>query len=188
MRCTYFFIFAFMNKLFLAALLFLHLHVLAQYEERPPYPSNILDFGIGAGPNYGVFGTKTVIGYKGNGFLFGAGTTEGLFAYQIGVQGSYQWFFANLCYGTVAGVSINNSPLELVNGTIVNLGGRINLLRNKKMFLELGFGYAFGAYVRTPFGEDFLGGPRGLIGLGFRVFDVKKKSNRGDNSTPNSSK
>ncbi len=164
-----------MKKSLLILLLIVSFQMLGQKESRPPFPSNIVELGIGAGPNYGIFGVKTVIGYKGNGLIIGTGAFTGLFAYHIGVQGAYKWFYGSFCYGTVASVSSNFSSTELVNGMVIGAGGKVNLLRNKKMFLDLGAGYAFGAYYQTPFGEDFLGGPRIMLGLGFRLFDTRKK-------------
>jgi hypothetical protein len=150
----------------------------AQEKEKTktPFPKSIVDFGIGAGPNYGIFGAKTVIGYKGNGLLVGTGVFTGLFAFQLGAQASYKWFFANLCYGTMASVTNENTgTTELANGMIFMGGGKINLTKNKKLFLELGLGYTWGAYLYTPAGSFPLGGVNAVSGLNYR-FTFKKKT------------
>jgi len=137
-------------------------------------PNSIVSFGIGAGPNYGVFGTKTVIGYKNSGLLLGAGALAGLFAYEIGVQFSPTWFFLNLGYG-VYGLSVNGNTgkQELIKGLIFIVGGMINLGKQKKIFIDLGIGYAGGGSIKTSFGQTLdVNGPSGIIGIGYRIGDI----------------
>ncbi|MGE0568172.1 MAG: hypothetical protein AB7O73_09500 [Bacteroidia bacterium] len=142
---------------------------------RPPFPNSIIDFGIGAGPNYGIFGFKTVIGYKGSGLILGTGVFESQFAMQVGVQVSYKWFFASYAYGTYGSATSQFGNTLLLDGNIAAGGGRINLLRNKKLFLELGVAYTWGAYVVTPFSEVPVKGPAIISGIGWRFFNIKKK-------------
>ncbi len=94
------------------------------------FPKSIINFGIGGGSNYGIFGTKTVIGYKNSGLFVGLGIFGGLFAYEIGAQISSGWLYANYGYG-VYGIQYyeGTNYKELMEGGILTMGGMINLNR-----------------------------------------------------------
>ncbi len=150
--------------------------IYSQKKERPPFPNSIIDIGVGAGSNYGMLGAKTVLGYKGSGILIGTGIFSGQFAYQVGLQASYKWFFANFCYGTYSSVTDGKTgETELANGFIAMGGGKINLIRSKKLFLELGLGYGWGATYEFLGGSIPISNAVAVVGIGYRIFNVKKK-------------
>src|ERR1700712_3663995 len=71
-------------------------------------PASIVNVGIGGGINYGIFGVKTVTGYKNSGLLLGLGYCPGgLLGYEIGGQISIKWFYINMGYGVFATVQEN---------------------------------------------------------------------------------
>lgn len=156
----------------------------SQQAEKPPYPKSFADIGIGLGPNYGIFGVKTVIGYKGSGLMVGLGKLEGFLAYEIGLQGSIKWWFVNVGYG-VYGVATTEfyyyygqtEKTSLLKGIIINTGGKINLIRSKNLFLELGIGYGQGGYIE----DDFIGYRENInavnfvAGLNYRISSNIKK-------------
>ena len=107
------------------------------------YPKNIVNIGVGLGGNYGGFGTKTIVGFRGSGLLVALGSGGGGLWYEIGGQYSYKWMYLNLGYGVI-GTSANpliNNQTELIKGKMVNVGAMINLEKSKKYFLDLGIGY-----------------------------------------------
>lgn len=151
--------------LFLCSSLF---SIKAQSDE--PYPDSYLDVGLGVGPNYGIYGVQAVLGYKGNGLLIAGGAFDGIPTRQIGLQLSYRWLFASIGYG-VYGSSYNSTtrttkPLE---GTILMAGVKLNLIKSKKLFFELGYGYTTGAVVVTPVGSYSVEGPALVAGIGYRL-------------------
>ena len=117
-----------------------------------------------------------MIGYKGSGLLLGVGTLSGDLGYEIGLQVSQKWWFLNLGYG-VYGVATNmiTEERQLLAGFIGLTGGKINLNKSKRIFLELGIGYAGGDSVDIPGREGFsTGGLSGVIGLGCRLGGISK--------------
>src|SRR5688572_15992028 len=63
-------------------------------------PDSFINVGIGIGGNYGLVGTKTVVGFKNSGLMVGLGRShDGYLVYQIGGQISYKWAYATLSYG-----------------------------------------------------------------------------------------
>ena len=162
-----------MKKLFTILLLGITTLVFSQKTE---IPNSIVDFGLGLGPNYGIFGTKTIIGYQGTGLLIGIGTLGGNTAYEVGFQITEKWLFANIGHG-VYGIATNRNTgkNELIKGTIALIGGKINLLKSKTFFLELAIGYASGAKIKTPAGSIPQNGPTGIIGINYRIGNIKKK-------------
>ena len=146
------------------------------YSQKKEIPNSVIDIGIGAGSNYGIFRVKTIIGYQGSGLLIGLGNLEGYTTYEVGIQVSQDWLFANIGHG-VYGIATNGytGKSELIKGTIAIIGGKINLLKNKALFIELGIGYASTGTVRTPAGSIPLNGPTGIIGINYRIGNLKKK-------------
>lgn len=145
-------------------------HVQAQIV---PFPNNYVDLGVGAGPNYGIIGIKSVFGYKGTGLMLGVGSVAGETAYEIGFQAKYLWFFINIGYGTYGVYTIEGFGRKeegLVNGTIVILGGQINLY-NQRLYLEAGFGLHSGGEFKGFLGETIQeeAGVSAVIGIGYRI-------------------
>lgn len=140
------------------------------------YPKSFADIGMGVGPNYGILGFRTVLGYKGNGLLLGVGThDDGYTTLTIGVQFTYKFVFMSIGMGDYASyeVEVNGQTVDkgLLTGTIFMVGGRINLVKSKEVFLELGLGYAGGDSVSQPFGlppieED---GVTYCVGVNYRI-------------------
>jgi hypothetical protein len=109
-------------------------------------PKSYVNIGLGGGVNYGIFGTKTVIGYKNSGLLIGLGyVPDGGVGYQIGGQFSAKWFFANVGYGVTGTQQINSRTIETIYSGFIVLGGMINIGRAKRTFLELGIGHTIGS-------------------------------------------
>ncbi len=171
-----------MQKIFLSILLIFSLTTFSQEnslpKKRTPYPRNFIDLGIGLGPNYGIIGGRAIFGYKGSGLLVGAGTLNGLPTFTIGGQYSKDFFFASLVYGPIGSYEINyygDISKGILKGTVFQLGGRINLLKSKLMFLELGVGF-FNGYQdpefvrkRSRYADVRQTGFIGNIGLNFRI-------------------
>lgn len=126
------------------------------------YPNSIVNLGIGAGPNYGILGLKTVIGFKNNGLMFSAGTLERELFYTVGVQGSYKWLYYNFGYGSY-GIARSYDDKELIKGFIVSTGGMINIGRVKRMFIDLGVSFCTSS--NGQYGQNLLFN----IGYGFRL-------------------
>jgi hypothetical protein len=136
----------------------------SQKPPKPPYPKSIVDVGLGVGTNYGMIGAQAVVGYKGNGLLLAAG----LLGWEIGVQGSYKWAFASVSYGTY-NIASDGSGIYGLHGIIIMAGGKINLVRSKKIFLEIGAGYAGGDGVYLSHDYVPINGPTATLGFGYRI-------------------
>jgi len=136
--------------------------------ERHPYPRSIIDVAVGVGPTYGIFGAQAVLGYKGSGLLLGVGS-NGLFSYAIGGQFSYDWLFVNLSY--VASVAGKNSTgnIDPFTGMDFLAGGKINLLKSKKLYLQAGLGYEFGTEETKSFGKVSSNSFTFCLGIGWRI-------------------
>lgn len=137
-------------------------------------PSNFLDLGVGLGPNYGLIGAKAVIGIKGTGFLIGVGDFDGFRTFSIGVQITYQEWFASVSYGPTGSYSVEfNGVVDkgITKSIVFIAGGRINLNPNKRLFLELGLGFTGSDDIpNPPFGrQEYEGGVTANIGLGYRI-------------------
>jgi hypothetical protein len=139
------------------------------------YPKSFADIGMGVGPNYGILGFRTVLGYKGNGLLIGVGTHEGYTTLTMGMQFTYKFAFMSIAMGDYASyeVEVNGRTVDkgLLNGTILMFGGRINLVESKEVFLELGIGYAGGDSVQQPFGLPPIeeNGVTYCVGVNYRI-------------------
>jgi hypothetical protein len=165
-----------MKKIALLCFLFLALNYFSKdsTKVKVPYPRNIIDVGIGAGTNHGLIGAQTVIGYKGSGLLLGAGLYGGV----VGLQASYKWIFASVSYGAYNIVNDNGSVYSLYGGIFL-LGGKINLSRSKRWYLQLAGGYAGGGYVSTPVGDAPINTVTFDLGLGYRIpFKRWEKKNK----------
>lgn len=166
-----------MKKIYLIlALNVISLFVFSQEFENKAYPNSIIDFGFGVGPNYGIIGSKMVIGYHGIGVMGGLGVIQGLTAYQYGIQVSQKWWFFNVSYGVIGisqYVDYYSSSVEALKGYVFITGCRINLMKSKLCFLELGVGYATASGNKrvSYINPNNYQGPSAIIGLGVRVFD-----------------
>ena len=147
-------------------------------------PDSNINVGVGLGMNYGIFGIKTVFGYRNSGLLLGIGVVPGgIVGYEIGAQISKDWFFANIGYGVVGTYQINNDPIQAINAGDILVGGMIGLGKKKRTFIDLGVGHTFGAPTIT----DFLGNVivqntfNVILGVGYRFGNKKmRKSTNGD--------
>lgn len=139
------------------------------------YPESIFDVGAGVGTNHGIIGVQTVTGYKGTGLLLAAGYFAGVPTYQVGVKLSYKWLFTSVSYGTYS-ILENTGTGEVVglNGTILLGGVKLNLLKSKKLYFELGAGWVIGEGILTPFGIIPDDGPTASLGVGYRIAFKKK--------------
>lgn len=146
----------------------------SQSEEKlNEVPFSVLDVGVGIGTNYGIFGGKFVLGCKGNGLMVGAGSVEGTSMMAIGFQFSYKFLFFNISnadYGLYS-VTYNNKTEEgTLNGTVFMFGGKGGIGKNKRLFVELGFGVARGGKSPSPFGPMIEENQRTFsFGLGYRI-------------------
>ena len=137
------------------------------------YPASIVDLSVGLGPNHGIIGIKSVLGYKGTGLLLGLGSFDGFTATTIGFQVAAQWWFANVTYGPTGSYYINfGGQVEegLTQSIIFMTGGRINLIKSKRLFLELAAGLAGSDEIPAPFGtmQEVGGGLKLGVGIGYR--------------------
>lgn len=167
-----------MKKIILFFLVFSYGMFYAQKSPRPPFPKSIIDVGVGAGTNYGMLGAQAIIGYKGCGILAAGGYVPGNnIGYQVGLQLTYKWVFANACYGTYTTVQYEGSDeIYTIEGLIVMVGGRINLVRSKKLFLQIGAGWAGGGTIYSGYGEIPVNGPTATIGINYRIAFSKNKT------------
>lgn len=139
-------------------------------------PRSIINLGIGGGMNYGVFGMKSVIGYKNSGLLIGLGYVPGgKFGYEIGGQFGDKWIFVNAGYGIRGTIDVGENTMAVKSGSII-IGVMLDLGPKKRTFLELGIGHTFLTKEYEVLGvnltEDSI---IGIIGLGFRLGNLYVK-------------
>ncbi|MFZ1424926.1 MAG: hypothetical protein WAS55_13980 [Saprospiraceae bacterium] len=135
------------------------------------YPKSIINLGVGFGSNYGFLGIKSIIGYKNSGLVIGAGTAFGMIEFAIGGQISSKWWYLNIGYGPY-GIIYDDSidQKDVLRGLHVISGAMINLNKSKRLFIEIGLGFAWGA---SP--TKFLGNKvetnliTGELGIGYRL-------------------
>ncbi len=134
-------------------------------------PRSFFNIGLGVGPNYGLIGVKTVIGYKDNGLMVGYGMFGGKICYEVGLQGSYKWWFINCSYGAYKLVTnVSTKESEMAFGLIVITGGKIDLIKSKRLFLDAGAGYAGGAVLYFKNGPSIpIKGFTFSAGLNYRI-------------------
>lgn len=130
--------------------------------------------GIGAGPDHGLIGLKTVFGPNGSGLLVGLGTADGNFCYTAGAQVAVGAWFLNVAYGTYAVGAISsgfgNERRYTVEGFNAFSGGMIPLEKKKRVLLELAIGYSGGGSQPSRFGgTEQVGGVGFDAGLAFRI-------------------
>ena len=158
--------------LLLSFLLSLNIAIAQNSNTEEFTPVSYLDVSLGLGPNYGLFGGKFVLGYKGNGMLLGMGSIEGRSATAIGIQLSYKYLFFNITnadYGLYS-VTINNSTTEgTLQGTVYMIGGKGGFGKSKKVFFEFGFGIARGGVTPSPNGPIEENQSVITFGLGYRI-------------------
>ena len=135
-------------------------------------PKSYVNVGVGAGMNYGILGTKTVIGFQNTGILIGMGYVPGgIMGYELGAQFSIDWFYINIGYGVIGSYQTNNDPVKPIMASNVLLGGMINVGQEKRMFVDLGIGHTIEATPTDlgPFGERDNNGITAVVGFGFRL-------------------
>lgn len=116
--------------------------------------SSFLQIGAGVGAPYGIGGVRSVIGYKGNGLVFGLGLSRGKLARQVGCQLSYKWLFFMASLGDYASYrDLNTGDFELASGQTVLTGAHFDISGTKRIFLEFGMGYSWGERIRNQDGE-----------------------------------
>ena len=149
-----------MHQIFLRTLtvLFLVTSLTINGQSKNSIPNSIVDIGIGVGANYGLIGVKTLIGYKGSGLFIAAGTFGKLLTYDIGVQLSYQNFYANLNYGTYGVASYSWKKSDRFNSLMVLGGWKFGLGESKQFFVDAGIGYVVDQ-----------GGITGNLGINYRI-------------------
>lgn len=142
----------------------------AQNEETTERVSYV-DLGVGVGQNYGITGAKVVLGMNGSGLMVGVGNFDGYTTFSVAAQVRYQWWFANLGYGTIGSYEFTGLFRDkgLLNSVIFLTGGQINLNPNKSFYLELAVGYHGASNEKDPFGEPIDSGGLAVgAGLGYR--------------------
>lgn len=119
---------------------------------RPNFP---ISMGLGIGSNYGMLGVKTIVGKNNSGLLLGLGSsTQGDLSGQVGFQFSRKdGLFINAGIGTY-GIVVENEKSSSINGGIVMVGAMIDLTPSRRLFLDLGGGYAFGGSYENLFGQE----------------------------------
>ncbi len=164
-----------MKKVFLA--LCLGLFTTSLLKAQSKLPASYLNVGLGVGMNYGIIGTKTVIGYKNSGLLVGLGYLPGGFTgYEVGAQLGINWFFANFGYGTIGTYQVNNEDPQVTEAFNLMVGAMIGLGQSKRTFIDLGVGHTFGApAIESPLGEIEQNAFTIALGVGYRFGTIKKR-------------
>ncbi|MBI9035567.1 MAG: hypothetical protein JEZ03_13970 [Bacteroidales bacterium] len=128
-------------------------------------PNTVVHLSVGGGPQYGLLGVKSVIGYNNFGLVLGlGGVADG--AYQIGGQLGFGPIYVAVTYGSV-GV-LNDYAY---NAKSVTFGTCINLNKNKRLFLDLGLGLYFDNEANHYAVDDY--GLNLNAGLGYKLFKLK---------------
>jgi hypothetical protein len=164
-----------MKKVLMYTVLFLLCFGAFSSSAQNELPPSHINVGLGAGMNYGVFGVKTVIGYRNSGLLIGLGAVPGgLFGYEIGAQLGIESFYMNVGYGISGTYQVNDGPVQPIKCMSFIVGGMINLDKKKNWFVDLGVGHTFASETVQigPFEEnhDMF---TAVIGVGVRL--AKKK-------------
>lgn len=150
------------------------------FAQKTPYPTYYVQSGLGIGANYGLFGTKTIVGKNGSGLLLSLGTgVEGDLGYQVGGQVCAKWWYLNAAYGVYGhnAYSYRGEQLdEAMKGVTVMMGGMINIGKPKRFFIDLGVGGSFGYTYKNPFTrrDEHIGGVSFAFGAGYRIGGYKK--------------
>lgn len=131
---------------------------------------SVVNLGVGYGVNYGgLIGLQTILGYKNSGLLLGLGQLAGLTGYSIGGQISRHWFYANICYGTVAWHKYPGRSAMTDETSAVMMGAMMTPFQNKSLYLNIGIGHTLSAPINRFYTENFFVGALGIsyrFGLG----------------------
>lgn len=131
-----------------------------------------INISFGYGSNYGITGTKTVIGLNNSGILIGLGYS-GVPGIQIGAQLGNESIYTNIGYGTVGWYQAKKTRVPFYGATFF-AGGMINVGNREHIYIDLGIGYIFGEDIKTNQFILYVEGITIGIGIAFR-FDWKKQ-------------
>ena len=110
-------------------------------------PKSIIELGGGLGPNYSVIGGKLLLGYKGNGILFGIGAFEDYNYTNIGIQISLIHLFAS--FSRLEAIGSNEYHGDNGTASVFMFGGRIPLGKNNRIILDPSMGVAKYDYTQN---------------------------------------
>lgn len=114
-----------------------------------------INSGIGIGPNYGMIGSKTVIGHKNIGLLIGLGLLGGQPTYEIGTELSAGMFYANIGYGVYSHRDFTTYT-DYATGLIMTFGFKRDLIKQQPFFVNFGLGFSFGdSYILEGIKQDW---------------------------------
>ncbi len=165
-----------MKKYFVVStmLILISLSVFSQeHSVSNEYPGSIVDVSAGVGQSHGTIGVKSVLGYKGTGLMLAVGSFDGFTTTAIGFQVAVDWWFASLSYGATGSYEVafgGQVDKGLTQSFVFLTGGRINLIKSKRLYLELAAGLAGSDEIPAPFGQvqEIEGGLSLGFGLGYR--------------------
>jgi hypothetical protein len=156
------------------------------YSAIAQMPTSYANFSAGLGPNFGILGVKSVVGYKNSGLLLGFGHTfsDGIWGYEIGGQFAYDHWFLNAGYGIYSTYdNYSNNVLVghgALKGLIVSTGAMINVGKPKLAFIEIGGGLTFpGNQPEEKYYHGLKSQPVPVrvtfnVGVGYRIAKKKK--------------
>lgn len=129
--------------------------------------SSIYNLSLGIGPNYGMIGSKSVIGKKHTGLMVGLGVVADKLAYQIGGQIGLGSFYINAGYGVYehSGFKDHN---DVVEGYVFNAGVVKDLVEGEPFFINFGLGYSFGGRAFNGLQSIPINAFNVAAGIGFR--------------------
>jgi hypothetical protein len=136
-------------------------------------PESYFDIGLGIGPNYGIYGAKAIIGKNGTGLLLGAGSYKGKLGWELGLQGSYKWWFANIGAGVYGTSEYKNGIKDLLEGIIFITGAKLNIKQQKRFFVEFGIGYSTGEKIVINKVVQMISSPVAIAGINYRIPPIK---------------
>ena len=131
----------------------------------------------GFGENHGIGGAKILIGNGTSGFFgcFGYGILTAF--WKIGLQINAHWFYFAISTGTMRFTqSLGGFDFKIKTdiGMTLEVGGLINITRNKRFFVQLGLGYNTTGAAINPYSYFYntyivdFSGLRPDIGIGVR--------------------
>lgn len=128
--------------------------------------THLLNISFGLGHNYAGVGLKTIVGYKNSGLLLSAGFRGFKLAYAIGGQFSIGPWYIN------GGIIPFVTGRENIYNSNMMTGANINLGQTKKLFLDIGAGYAWGGVIEGLNEEAH--GFIWAVGIGYRFVELKE--------------
>ncbi|HKZ36781.1 MAG TPA: hypothetical protein VJ184_03955 [Chryseolinea sp.] len=133
-------------------------------------PDTFINVGIGIGGNYGLCGTKTVVGFKNSGLMVGLGRSRsGYPVYQLGGQISYKWAYATLSYGGLVRER-DRDDAPIVSGANLMFGSMISLGKSKRCFIDLAIGQYLNTYSNNEtVGNSWAESLNAAVGFGYRL-------------------